>query len=213
MGSARWFRWKEFRGPGRDDNVSRYSLRGERTEPAVRIIVLQDRSGSMAPYAAVRDETLAAIFEWAPKNLLPDDEFGVIDFADQAGVAMELTSVSRLDIEKVGIGAPSGGTLIRPPISLVMDWLSPVKPVWILALSDGEIFDRITLAEARVLGTSGGTVLINPAYGVLPKAWEASFPDSHLVTLEGDTAGSAAVGIARALAIVVDRRIRGGSLA
>lgn len=214
-GSARVFRAKDLREDGEEDDIANYRLHGIRRTGPIRVIALQDLSGSMHPYAVAREEALKSLVTWSRRNLRSEDELGVIDFSDRAGVALPVTPISKIDTKNLKIAVEIGGTSILPAIELSKPWWESSSSIWFVALSDGEIFDALSPVEQQAFRGSnyGGTILINPSDTEMPGRWTRSFPDSELVCIQNDTPGAIAVGIGQAISIMTQQRLVGGTLA
>lgn len=68
-------------------------LVGSRGPSCLRLVIANDVSGSMSDFAGARDAALHQLVDWAPRNLRPDDELSIVDFAADAAVRLPVSPV------------------------------------------------------------------------------------------------------------------------
>lgn len=190
------------------------ALRGARPAAPVRLVIARDVSGSMTQYAAAREAALDELVAWAPANLRPTDEIGVLDFADSAEWAQRPSTVHHLATfgprrRPTHLG---GGTAWRPVIDRVaaLGDHPGLTSLWLV--SDGEYPDypANTDAARRLLVDAGVTLmplLIPSPAAVVPDVWLDVFPDHPALSFEGLDAHATAVAFAHTLAAVTGQRL------
>jgi hypothetical protein len=127
-----------------------YRAAGPRDEAnCLRIVLANDVSGSMRNFATARDDALQQLFGWLKKNLRPDDQVAVIDFAAVANIRMRPTQVSTLGGLPAGVGATDGTyTYLGPVLSDIGQFPPTSCDTALLLLSDAQLIDLPTTPEA-----------------------------------------------------------------
>jgi hypothetical protein len=120
-----------------------YEAAGPRDEMnCLRIVLANDVSGSMQDFAAARDDALQQLFSWLKKNLRPNDQVAMIDFAAVANIRMQPTQVSRLDSLPAAVGATDGTyTYFKPVLADISMFQPTTCDTAVLVLSDAQLID------------------------------------------------------------------------
>lgn len=201
--------WQRLRPLGLED----ISLRGPRPASPLRIVIGRDVSGSMEPYRAAREAALDALVVWAPDNLRPTDELGVLDFAETARWALRPTQIHRLaDSPRQDTVLDGSWTLWTPVVDHVRGLGDHPGRVSLWLVSDGEYPDYPDSTDAgRRLLTDAGIAsmpLLIPAKSVsVPAPWDELFPDQPVLTFDGTHGRSTALAFVAALAQVTGQRL------
>jgi len=180
--------WHRFTTP---TSLSGYALTGARGPACQRIIVANDVSGSMGAFSDARRRALADLLGWAPANLRPTDEIGVLDFAGNALWSLPPTSVtSRPTPGQVDESKLMANTFVQPVFDAVAELpASPCRTsVWLLSDAQfgdypaSEVAARDALAAARI----DQVQLLVPSGDIdVAQMWETTYPYAAAVTFDG----------------------------
>ncbi len=184
-------------------SIGDVALVGPRGPACERFVLANDVSGSMQEFAEHRQRAVAEFLSWAPKNLRPDDELGVIDFASDARWARHPESVMTGD--SPAAQSLGGGTDVAP-LDRELAQLPPSPcDTSLLFLSDAHIQGlpanvgdgRAWLRRLRV----HDIVLLVPAGGIdVNTGWVDAFPEAMPATFDGSDSGEAGLAFARTFA-------------
>ncbi len=199
----------------RSTSLTDLALRGARPATPVRLVIGRDVSGSMERYRGAREAALTELIAWAPANLRPTDEIGVLDFAEAAGWSMRPTSVHHLATFGATRREPEldgNNTLLAPVIDRVAGLGSHSGRVSLWLVSDGLYPDYPPSGDsARRLLQSAGIgsmpLLIPDRSAEPPPIWEDTFPDEPCLSFDGDDARTTALVFGQALALVTGQRL------
>ena len=181
--TGQWRRMWRAVVPARD--LDSYMLTGGRGPGTIRVIVAQDISGSMSQYAAARAAALSQLLDWAPDNLRPDDQIGVLDFAGSAAWVLRPTPMRDItdgDVRMISHGdVDVSGTNLVPVLNRVAA-LPPTPAatsVWLL--SDGEYGDYLGGVDpsGRALvaaGIAAMPLLVPDTRITIPQQWWDNHP-------------------------------------
>lgn len=187
-----------------------YVLAGERSPACVRTVVLRDQSGSMVGFEAVRETVMQQIVVWstAPETLRADDEFAIIDFAEDGIVALPTTTVAELDTKIPGNTTTSGDTDLGAGILAMRSLPGTNCHTSLVVLSDG-LISALTAEDREELESQAVThvTLVLPAAGGAPPEWSSQLPYSAVVAASASDADQTARAVAGALATSVDQRL------
>jgi hypothetical protein len=136
------------------------------------VIVAADLSGSMAAVTPLRQAAVAALLPWLKINLRADDLVMLVNFTDDATVALPATQVDRLPTVPPAESPVGGrGTVFGPAVAIVGDALADRRcgAVELLAISDG-VFSDDPRALGDTLKAAGVTRMhvLNPNGDVRP---------------------------------------------
>src|SRR5260370_1270642 len=146
--AAGWYFWPAAKSP---DTLSGYKTAGPRDEVnCLRLVIGVDVSGSMADFAVPRDDALNQLFSWLKKNLRPDDQVAIIDFAAVAEIRMWPTQVASLG----GLPAPTGArdgtyTYFDPILTDIDQFPRTSCDTALVLISDAQLIDLPTTESDR----------------------------------------------------------------
>lgn len=203
------------RGALRPLALSELALRGARPAAPIRLVIARDASGSMTQFAAAREAALDELVAWAPSNLRPTDQIGVLDFAEEARWALRPMSVADLSVHgarRRPTNLDGGGTAWRPVLDRVQALGDHPGRVSLWLISDGEYPDYPKSADAgqRMLldaGVQSMPLLVPSQSAVVPGVWLDIFPGQPSLSFEGLDGHATAVAFAHALAAVTGQRL------
>jgi hypothetical protein len=193
--------WWLDRGP---DSLPGSRLAGPRSPVPLGIVLLLDESGSFADYAAIREQVLGQLTDWAPENLRPDDRVTVIGFAGTAAPRLATTTVAGL-----AAGGPrhlsatlAGGTSIQPALSAAAGHADTTRPTSVIAVTDTIVEDANTDAIADLVSDLNATSMttIVPSGLDVRADWEQAFPWGLVLEADPASAEDTALAVGRALA-------------
>lgn len=195
--------------------LARYSLRGARPAGPIRLVIARDVSASMSPMEAPRETALTELLGWLPRNLRPNDEIGVLDFAVGAQWVMRPTVVQQLAAFGPSLLASTldgGGTEWRPVIDRVQGLPAHRTRTSLWLVSDGQYPDYPASTDIgrRMLQDAGihsMPLLIPTDASDVPRAWADAFPDEPCLTFDGMNAHATAMAFAHALVTVTGQRL------
>jgi hypothetical protein len=123
--------------------LASYRAAGPRDEAnCLRIVLGVDVSGSMSDFSDARDDALVQLFAWLKKNLRPDDEVAIIDFAAVANVRMQPAQVASLRGLPPAFGATDGTyTYFDPVLTDIGEFMPTSCDTALLLLSDAQLID------------------------------------------------------------------------
>lgn len=187
-------------------------LVGARGPACVRLIIAADVSGSMQNYAAARTSALGEIRLWAKRNLRPDDEIGVLEFAGNAVWLNEPARVDGAPGAATGVLNPTGTAF--PPILDLVGALPASRCDTSLtflsdALMDGLPADpgsaRLALRRPGVHDVS----LLVPGSGIpVNGGWAHLYPEAPPVTFDGTNAGATGLAFGRVVAAITHQQLK-----
>jgi hypothetical protein len=168
----------------------------------------------MSDFAAARDTAFREILAFARRELRPDDEIQVIDFASVAADRLSATRVADLPAGGlVQVPVPDGtATNLDPVLRLVAETHRSSCDIALLLLSDAQLFDLPPTAPAGldVLRDAGvhDLVLLVPGDAVeVPLVWGATFPSAAVTRFDGNDADETAVAFGRTVAEVTGQEL------
>lgn len=207
--------WGRLRTALHPPTLSSLTLRGARSAAAVRLVIANDVSGSMSEFAAAREAAIDALVAWAPANLRPTDEIGVIEFAEEARWTLRPATVHHLALMgavRESTGLAGGGTALLPVVDRVCNLGAHPGRLSVWLLSDGEYPDYPSSVEAgrRLLqdaGVDSLPLLIPSRAAHAPTEWRDTFPDEASLSFDGLDPEATALAFALALAGVTGQRL------
>ncbi|GHJ06175.1 hypothetical protein TPA0907_05420 [Micromonospora humidisoli] len=152
---------------GPPDSLDQAVLEGARKVAGpVCIDEIQDVSGSMTQYTALREQAVGQLFEFAQRELEATDQLAEAVFSGTAGVTMPPTSLHALPARRPA-PAPGDGTLMAPAIRALTaadrqaDRTCAARAL--VAVTDGEVHDDVAeLRDALVDGAYTRMYLVVP---------------------------------------------------
>jgi hypothetical protein len=187
--AACWHFWPAAKSP---DSLSGYRAAGPRDElNCLRLVVGVDVSGSMSNFAVPRDDALGQLFDWLKKNLRPDDQVAIVDFAAVAVVRMRPTPVASLGKLPAPTGARDGTyTYFRPLLSDISQFPRTGCDTALVLISDAQLIDLPTTeAEGRQLLLDhqvGRIRLLVPGAAIqVGSGWKLGFPAAAPLVFDG----------------------------
>lgn len=170
------------------------ALVGPRGPACLRLVMAVDQSGSMRDETDARDAAFAELVPWAARNLRPDDELDVIDFAAEARLRAA-TPVSRLATTTVPGPAPVRDgryTLLDPVLDQVRSLGASSCDTALVLLSDGQLVGVPSSEDAaRLLLRGAGLhdlLLLVPGRSLeVPPEW-STFPTAAVRRFDGTDA-------------------------
>ena len=196
------------RGP---DSLAHYELRGARGPACLRVLLAADVSGSMADFRRPRNAALSELLAWLPRNLRPDDEVGVMEFAGNAAWTRSPESVTRLqafDPAQIDLQ----GTRLSPVLDLVGQLPQSRCATSLLLLSDGKASD-LPAGESQGLDALGSSHvhdlhLLVPGRRIgIPGAWRQAFPASPPLRFDGSDPEKTAMTFGAILSTATGQRL------
>jgi hypothetical protein len=189
--AAGWYLWPA-RGTA-SGTLSGYRASGARDElNCLRLVVGVDVSGSMRDFAVPRDDALGQLFSWVKKkNLRPDDQVAIIDFAAVAKIRMWPTQVAHLGGLPPPAGARDGVYTYFHPILTILDQFPRTSCDTALALiSDAQLIDLPSTAPAGrqlLLDHQVGKIrLLVPGAAIhVDPTWTKGFPSAAPYVFDG----------------------------
>jgi hypothetical protein len=199
--AALW--WDGRRGA---DSIDGVFLTGPRQSYCLRMVVGNDVSGSMTDFAAARESALSDFLGWAPDNLRPNDEVGVIDFAGAASWTRVPTPIGSSAVRGPARDVYVGDqTLLMPVLDRVAELPSSPCHTVLVLFSDAQLSDLPpTEEEGRsVLQAAGldGVVLLVPGDDIdVPDVWTTVFPAAEPQSFDGLDADETGLTVASVVA-------------
>lgn len=196
-------------GPGSLDDVR---LVGARGPSCLRLVIADDVSGSMSQFSAARQQALAEFLRWAPNNLRPDDELGVLNFAAEAKWDRQPAEIG-VNRRSSGVTAIDGqNTLLTPVLSLVSALPSSPCDTELLLLSDAQLSDLpvdATAGRGALLDRNvHGIALLVPGSAIqVPSQWTQAFPEAEPRVFDGLNGQDTGLTFAAAIAQVTGQRL------
>lgn len=138
------------------------------------VVVAADLSGSMAAVTPQRHAAVAALIPWLKTNLRADDLVMLVNFTDDATVALPATQVDRLPtVAPAESPVGGGGTVLEPAVAIVGDALADRRcgAVELLAISDGVFSD-----DPRALGDTLKSAEVTRMHVLNPNGDVRPFP-------------------------------------
>lgn len=185
------------------------SMIGTRGPVCERVVLVVDQSGSMADIAGPRDAATGELLAWLPRNLRPDDELAIVDFASTARTRLPATRIADLGPGQapapVTVGQ-TGYTNLGPALSDVAALVPTSCDVDVLLLSDGQFADLPTSpGQGRALLLGAGVhdfhLLVPTENDQDPPAeWPLAFDGTIPAHFDGDDAEASALVVAEAVA-------------
>lgn len=193
-------------------SLSQTVLTGPRGPQCLRVLVANDVSGSMSSYTAARQAALSQFLTWAPRQLRPDDEIGVIDFAGDATWARTPDPVTNATGPSPARGLTGGGTALHPVLDVAATAPATTCRTWLLLLSDGHLSDTpATDVHARQALAAAGidevSLLVPDPSITVPPAWENALPFAAPVHVEGTDADDTALVYGRLTAALTGQKL------
>ncbi len=121
------------------ESLDEVTLAGARGPACVRLLLVPDQSGSMSAFAAARERAVQRFLGWAPGNLRPDDEVGVLDFASEAQWSRMPAPIDTDASYRNGTADLGGGTQFAPVIEAVRALPASRCDTALVLLSDAQI--------------------------------------------------------------------------
>ena len=180
----------------------------------IRLLLIEDLSGSMETIAGLREAVLRGLLGWARRSLGTDDEVAVLSFGGDACVRLPPTSAR----DEVALNDPelaSYATLLGPTWQLVAGFPRTETSTLAVLISDGLVCD-LAGAGGRVNATAAGVngiALLVPSTGSftggIPTSWTAAFPDGLASVVDTSAATHLATEVVGAIAALTGRAARG----
>lgn len=187
-------------------------LVGPRGPACVRLVLANDVSGSMYAFAVPRDTALAQLQRWAPQNLRPDDQVGVLEFAGDAAWQIPPTPVGQ-PVGRSGPSARKDGTVLGPVLDLVHALPHDTCDTYLLLLSDGALSDLPgdeAAARAELVGHRVHAIsLLVPGRRIdVPEAWSTVYPAAAPVRFDGNDADATGLAFAQVVADITGQSLK-----
>ena len=189
-------------------------LTGPRGPSCIRLVVGLDVSGSMREFATARDTALAQLIAWSKKNLRPDDELAVVDFAADAAVRTRPATRDRLSGVGVEAGANDGRyTYLEPALAAVDGFAAGRCDTELVLISDAQLADLpLTPAAGQDLQLRHhihDVRLLVPGDNVdVPQAWTLGFPEAPPTRFDGTDPDATANAFGQAIAGFTGQRLK-----
>ena len=191
--AACWYLWPT--GGSASGPLSGYRASGARDElNCLRLVVGVDVSGSMRDFAVPRDDALSQLFKWVKKNLRPDDQVAIVDFAAVAKIRMRPTQVAQLG----GLppsAAPRDGyyTYFQPILTAIDQFPRTSCDTALVLISDAQLIDLPATAAAgrqMLLDHHVGKIrLLVPGAAIqVGPTWTKGFPSAAPYVFDGTNA-------------------------
>lgn len=158
----------------------------------VRLLLMEDLSGSMSAIAGLREAVLRGLLGWSQRNLGVDDELAVIAFGGDACIRRPPKSAR----DKTGLEDPdltSYATMLGPTWQLASSFPPTEKPTLGVLISDGLVAD-LAGAGGEVHAAAAGvdsTALLIPSEasfaGGVPASWTAAFPHGTALVVDSQS--------------------------
>ena len=200
--TAGWYLW-----PGRgtaSGSLSGYRAAGARDElNCLRLVIGVDVSGSMRDFVVPRDDALGQLFSWVKKNLRPDDQAAIIDFAAVAKIRMWPAQVAHLGGLPPPAGARDGVYTYFHPILTVLDQFPRTScDTALVLISDAQLIDLPTAVPAGrqlLLDHHVGKIrLLVPGTAIqVDPTWTNGFPSAAPYVFDGTDAGATSLALGR----------------
>lgn len=173
-----------------------------------------DVSGSMADFATARDSAIRTFLMWAPTNLRPDDELGVLAFAADAAWARPPAAV-KAAIGSLGSAAgvhDGRDTLLAPVLDLVARLPRSPCDTTLLLFSDAQLSDLPSdeAAGTATLRTSGihDVALLVPGKDIaVPAQWQVAYPAAEPSRFDGHDTDRTAIAVAEVVARLTGQKL------
>ncbi|MEU7934835.1 vWA domain-containing protein [Micromonospora echinofusca] len=168
--------------------LDRAVLEGDRkvTGP-VCIDEAQDVSGSMEQYTALRERAVAQLFEFAKRELRPEDQLAEAVFSGAAGLTLPPTRLHTLSPLRRPPPTPANGTMMAPAVRVLTaadrGATGDCAARALVVITDGELHD-----EPDELRTALRDAAYTRVYAVVP-GWIGSRP----AIFHGDVLGGTTV--------------------
>ncbi len=190
-------------------DLSHVSLTGDRGPACKRILLAADTSGSMTSYATPRGNAVAAYLAWAPTNLRPDDELGVLEFSGTAAWTRPPRPIAD-PTPSISVGT-TDGTALTPVLDLVAALPPSPCDTNLLVISDAQIPDLPEPANARTALTQAhihDIALLVPSPSIeIPVEWVVSYPTPAPIIFDGLDPDSTAIAMATATATLTNQSL------
>ncbi len=192
------------------------ALVGVRGPACLRLAVASDVSGSMSSYSQPREDAVAELLAWAPKNLRTDDEIGVLEFADTAAwlskPAIVSSSSPGVRLEPTAESALGGGTELAPVLAAVRSLPASQCRTALVLVSDGQFADLPGSASAALVDLQTAHVddfaLLVPSRHIsVPREWSSLFPYSRPAHFDGSDSDATALVFGGTIAHLTGQRL------
>jgi hypothetical protein len=202
LAGAGWYLWPSARHA--PTTLGGYRAAGARDElNCLRLVIGVDVSGSMRDFTVPRDDALRQLFRWVKKNLRPDDQLAIIDFAAVAKIRMPPTRVADLGALPPPAGAHDGVyTYFRPILADVDQFPRTSCDTALVLISDAQLIDlpstpavgRNLLLDHHIdkirLLVPGAAIQVWPA-------WIKGFPSAAPYVFDGTNAEATGLTLGR----------------
>lgn len=195
-------------------DLTHRTLTGPRGPACIRLVVGLDVSGSMTNYAVARDAALAQLIDWSRKNLRPDDELAVVDFAADAAARIPPARRDKLAGAGVAAGATDGTyTNLAPALQAIDGFRAGACDTELVLISDAQLADlppdaaggkqllrRHHIHDVRLL-VPGDDVDV-------PQLWGMDFPEAYPTRFDGTDPDATALAFGQAIAGFTGQTLR-----
>jgi len=192
--------------------IDQVALTGPRGPQCLRLILAGDVSGSMTQYAAAEQAAVNQFLTWAPTNLRPDDEIGVLSFA---GSIAWNRRPAPANASTMTTGTPanmSDGTALSPVINGIGSLPASGCRTALALLSDGQMQDLPAPQDARAMQVAAGIddlSLLVPSAGIdRPTDWNTTFPAAMGTVFDGTDPNATGLTFAHLVARLTEQTLR-----
>lgn len=193
-------------------SLAETTLTGPRGPQCLRVVLANDTSGSMKSYSVARQAALAQFLAWAPGQLRPDDQIGVINFADTAAWTSTPVSPGTGSTSRPGSTSDASSTLLSPVLEAVAAAPASSCRTWLLLLSDAQLADTpATPGHARAALVDAGiddlSLLVPDPDISVPHQWTTVFPFAAPVRFDGSNPDQSALTYGRLTADITGQHL------
>jgi Mg-chelatase subunit ChlD len=193
--------------------LSGYAAAGARGPSCLRLVIAVDVSGSMSNYATARDDALAQLIAWVRVNLRADDQVAVVDFAQEAAVALAPTAAHAIGGARVSVPAADGPFTLIDPVLAALDGFPTTRcDTAAVLISDAQIADLPrTAAEGDALLVTHhihDIRLLVPGAGIqVDPAWSVAFPAAPPRVFDGRNPDATGLALGQTIVDLTHQRL------
>lgn len=186
-------------------------LVGARGPACLRLVIADDISGSMQNFASARNAAVDEMRHWARRNLRPDDQIGVLQFAVNAG--WQAGPGKTTPSPAAGTVHDGTFTYLDPVLNLVRALPSTRCDTALVLVSDAQLADlpgdpstgNSVLRTAHV----HDLFLLVPGQSIsVPKAWTTAFPEAAPVRFDGTNSAATGLTFGHVVAALTRQQLR-----
>ena len=184
-------------------SLSEAALTGARGPGCLRLVLASDHSGSMTELQVARDQAIAQLFGWAPRNLRPNDEIAVVTFAGDAVTTLQPTAIGQL--QPPGTATPDPRhTRLLPVLDQLTTFPATRCRSALVVMGDGWFSDlpADSASGTQALHDAGidEVALLVPGRTDTPEEWLQVFPSAPAQVFDGRSPDATGLVIAQQLA-------------